>query len=158
MAENSGKNKFTLAMVLAVVVVFVLGVFAVSGPVGEIIENGKITRLQNKIMSGNATVKDMADYSGMSEEEFLAGYTVEGITGKSTMTEFQEALTLKDFCAFAGVSYDDESFATYKAENNLGDDVTADTKDMEVKNGYVSYAYEAAQAAEEMLDTAASAE
>ncbi len=143
------KNKLTIAMILAVVVVFVLGVFAVSGPVGEIIENGKVTRLQNKIMTGEATVGDLADYTGMSAEEFLASYAVEGITEKSSMIELQEAMTLKDYCVFAGVTFTDDSFATYKAEKELGDDVTADTKDMDVKNGYVNYMYEAMQATEE---------
>lgn len=156
MAENSGKNKFTLVMVLVVVAVLVLGVIAVSGPIGTIIENGKATKLQNRLMSGEATVNDMADYSGMSAEEFLASYTVEGITGNSTMVEFQEALTLKEYCEFAGISYTEESFATYKAENGIGDDVTADTKDIETKTGYVNYMYEASQAAEDMLNEAAS--
>ncbi len=152
------KNKLTLVMVLAVIVVFVLGVFAVSGPIGDIVENGKVQRLQNKIMTGEATINDLADYSGMSAEEFLANYNAEGITGDSTMVEFQEALSLEEFCEFAGVEYTEESFATYKAENELGDDVTADTKDMEIKNGYANYLYEAAQAAEEMLNTGAAAE
>ena len=155
MAENSGKNKITLVMVLVVVVVFVLGVIAVSGPIGNIIENSKTTRLQNRLMTGEATVNDMADYSGMSAEEFLASYTVEGITGDSTMIEFQEALTLKEYCGFVGVTYTDESFATYKEENGLGEDVTADTKDNEIKSGYANYVYEIEQAASEMLNEAA---
>ncbi len=152
------KNKLTLVMVLAVVVIFVLGVFAVSGPIGDIIENGKVQRLQNKIMTGEATINDLADYSGMSAEEFLADYNVEGITGESTMVEFQEALSLEEYCEFVGVSYTEDSFATYKAENELGDDVTADTKDMEIKTGYASYVYEAEQAAQELLNAGAEAE
>lgn len=152
MAEKSGKNKFTLAMVLMVVVVLVLGVIAISDPIGDIIENSKSTKLLNRLMSGDATVNDMADYSGMTAEEFLASYTVEGITGDSSISEFQAALTLKDYCEFSGTTYDDASFETYKSENGIGDDVTADTTDMEVKTGYANYIYELEQATQNALN------
>lgn len=138
---GKGQNKITWIMVLAVVIVLALGVIAISGPVADIAANSKVKKLQEKLMMGTATVSDMADYSGMSADEFLSAYTVEGITADSTMQEFQDALTLKDYCNYMGIEYTDEEFAAYKAENEIADDVTADTKDTEVKSGFVNYVY-----------------
>lgn len=155
MVQNSGKNKYSMVMVLVVAVVLILGVIAIIGPMKNAIENSKIRKIQERYMMGEATVSDMADLVGMSAEEYLASYTVEGITGDSKITEFEAALTLKDYCTYAGVTYTDESFATYKEENGLGEDVTADTKDDEIKSGYANYVYEIEQAASEMLNEAA---
>lgn len=150
--KSSQKNSMTWIMVAIVVVVLALGVIAVKEPIGEIINNRETTKIQNKIASGEGTINDMADLAGMTADEFLASYDVEGITGDSKVSDFEAALTLEQFCTYAGISYDEESFKEYKAQQELGDDVTSETKDTEVKYGYANYMYQAMQAAEEMIN------
>ncbi len=146
MAKNySGKKDNTVVfMVLAVVIVLALGVYAVYGVIGDKIAQNKAQKVSERVSSGEATVEELADINGKTVDELLASYGVsaeDGVDGNTGMMDFADKLTLEKYCEFTGVEYNEEDFAAYKAENGLGDDITAQTKDEEVKEGYVMYAY-----------------
>ena len=164
MAKISGKKDMTVvAMVLSVVIVLALGVYAVYGVVGEKISNNKLRKELERVQTGEATVEEFADVSGKTVDEVLASYGVsadDGVNGKTNMMEMADKMTLDKYCEFMGVTYNEEDFVAYKTENKLGDDITAETKDSDVKKGYAQYAYqkalEAQQAANEnTADTSA---
>lgn len=148
--NNSGKSKLPLIMALVVAVVLVLGVFAVYEPLKTSITQNKQEDMFMRLSTGTGTVSDIADLSGMSVDELIAAYGVaeDGITGDTNMKDFENAMTFTKYCEYMGLVYTDEDFAAYKAENNLGDDVTVDTKDPEVKTGFATYMNEKQQAEE----------
>ncbi len=150
MSNNSGKNKLSIIMAAVVAVVLVLGVVAIYEPVKTSITQNKQEELLMRLAMRTGTVSDIADFSGMSVDELLSSFGVaeEGITADTDMKDFENAMTFAKYCEYMGLVYTDEDFAAYKAENNLGDDVTVDTKDPEVKTGFATYMNEKQQAAE----------
>lgn len=162
MAKNySGKKDITgIFMVVAVVIVLALGVYAVYGVMSDKMSAGKYARIQERVSSGEATVEEYADLSGRTTEELIGMYGLsdeDDVNKNTNIMDFADKMTLEKYCEFTGTSYSDEDFAVYKAENELGDDVTKDTKDSEVKNGYALYVYnkeQEAQAAAETTQTA----
>lgn len=163
MANNKGQkiSATVWAMVGVVVVVLALGIYAVSGTFAEVIEKNKSEKAAERLMAGNGTVSDMANIMGMSADEYLAQYNIvaeDNISGDSKLTDLEAVLTVSEYCEYAGLTYTEEDFAAYKAEKELGEDVTADSTDMEVKNGFAAYMYDKqqaeAQAAEEATESA----
>ena len=149
--NNSGKSKLTLIMVAVVAIVLVLGGIAVYEPIKTSIEQNKVEDTYMRLYSGTGTVSDIAEVSGMSVDELLAMYGItaeDNITAETNMADFENAMTLAKYCEYMGITYTDEDFATYKTENELGDDVTVETKDPEVKAGFTAYINELNQAAE----------
>ena len=141
-------NGFAWLLVLAVVIVLGLGVFAVYGTFADMAGKKADEKLSERIQSGEATVTELADAQGMNADEFIKAYNLsdeDGINADSSMTEFSEKITLKQFCEFAGISYTDFDFDMYKVQAGLGDDVTAETTDMNIKSGFASYMYEKEQ-------------
>jgi hypothetical protein len=153
-SSNSSGNVFMIPLVLIVVVVLGLGIYAVSGKI-----SGNVR--QNRIDGGNSRVEDIADQSGMEIDDFLAQYGLtseDGITGKSTPTEMAQKLTLENYSSFMwGRELTDDEFNEFKTSQEIGDDVTKDTVDSEVKSKYDAYAYEK-NAEEEAAQATASAE
>lgn len=148
--NNSGKSKLPLIMAVVVAIVLVLGVFAVYEPLKTSITQNKQEDMFMRLSMGTGTVSDIADLSGMSVDELIAAYGVaeDGITGDTNMKDFENAMTFAKYCEYMGITYTDDDFAAYKAEKNLGDDVTVDTKDPEVKTGFATYMSEKQQAEE----------
>lgn len=147
-SSNSSGNMLTVIMVAAVVAVLALGVWAVWGTISTNVRNNQLAN------GAEPTVAEMADQSGMEVEDFLAQYGVadNGLNGKSLMSEMTEPMTLSNYATFMGVDLTDEDFAAFKLANELGDDVTKDTTDADVKSKYYMYAYQkkmAEQAADE---------
>ena len=154
MSNNSGKSKLSLIMAAVVAVVLVLGVIAVYEPLKASVAQNKLEEMFMRYSMGEASVSDIADMSGMSVDELLATYGVAdaGITADSNMKDFENAMTFAKYCEYMGVAYKDEDFAAYKAEKELGDDVTVETKDPEVKSGFATYMNEKQQAAEAAVE------
>ncbi len=148
--NNSGKSKLPLIMAVVVAIVLVLGVFAVYEPLKTSITQNKQEDMFMRLSMGTGTVSDIADLSGMSVDELIAAYGVaeDGITGDTNKKDFENAMTFAKYCEYMGITYTDDDFAAYKAEKNLGDDVTVDTKDPEVKTGFATYMSEKQQAEE----------
>lgn len=167
------KDVSVIIMVLVIVAVAVLGGFAVAPTIGNIISQRQTEKLAERISDGTATVSDLADREGMQVDEFLAKYEVSAdkADGNTGMSEFSEMLTLKNYCTFSGMEYSDESLEAYKTlyaaaqEENADEeksedvidvkDITADTKDMNAKYGFIQYLYAMQQqSAAETVDTA----
>ena len=150
-SSNSSGNVMTVILVLIVVVVLGLGVFAVSSKVSDNLR-------QNRLDAGSMKIADLADQAGMEVEDYLAEYGLtseDGITGKSEPAEMAEKLTLENYSKFYwGREMTDDEFNGFKASQEIGDDVTKDTKDSEVKSKYNTYASEK-QAEEQAAEQAA---
>lgn len=158
MAKNSGrKDMSVIVMVVIIAVVLVLGVYAVYGVIGEKLSTNKIKKSLERVQSGEATVEELADVSGLTVDEVLAQYgitTEDGVNKKTNIREMAEKLTLEKYCEFVGVTYNEEDFAEYKKENEIADDVTAETKDNDVKAGYAAYVYNKTAAAQQAANEA----
>lgn len=157
MAQNKKMSGITWIMTGVIVVVLALGVYAVSGPIGDIIQKTKSEKAAERLMAGEGTVADMADLSGLSVDEYLAQYNVtaeDNITGSSKMVDFENVLSIAEYCDYAGVTYTEEDFNAYKTEKELGEDVTLDSTDSEVKTGFLTYVYEKQQAEQEASESA----
>lgn len=132
-------------MTLIILVVLALGVYAVYGTFAEKFASKKLSEATERVQSGEATVSELADVEGMTVDELLESYGLteeDDIDGKNSMMDMVQKLTLEKYCQMAGVEFDEADFAAYKAENSLGDDVTKDTKDEDVKTGYAMYVYQ----------------
>ncbi len=139
-----------IVMVLVIVAVAVLGGFAVAPKIGEYMATKESQQLSERVSNGTATVDDLANSSGMKFDEFIARYGLkaEDVSADTSMTELMEKLTLKNYCAFMGLTYTDEDLEAYKATLTEEDkEITADTTDMEAKNGFVQYLYTKQEAA-----------
>lgn len=155
--NNSGKNKLTWIMAAVVAVVLVLGVVAVFEPLKTSISQNKVEDMYMRLSTGTGTVSDISDALGMSTDELLASYGVaaeDNITADSSMKDFENAITLAKYCEYMGIALSEADFAAYKAENELGDDVTVETKSPEVKEGFMTYMYEKQQAEAEAAEAA----
>lgn len=142
-------NGITAVLSAAVVVVLALGVYAVSEPISNSIEANRTAKVVERMQSGEATVAELADYDGMTYDEYVANFGItdeDGVTADTTMGDFVGKLTLEKYLEFSGMTYTAEDFAAYKEANSLGDDVTLDSKDMDVKSGFSSYIYQKLQA------------
>lgn len=148
------KDVSVVIMVLIIIAVAVLGGFAVAPTIGNIVSQNRTQKIAERISNGTATVDDLADGEGMTVDEYLAKYEVssDDANGDTSMGEFGEKLTLKNYCTYVGVTYSDESLEAYKLiyesqkdESEDGDEekveITADTKDMEAKYGFAQYLY-----------------
>lgn len=151
-------NGITAGLVAVIAVVLALGVYAVSEPISDSIKSNRATKLTERVQTGDATVSELADYYGMTYDEYIASYDIteeDEVTEDMSMGDFVGKLTLENYLEFAGMTYTNEDFETYKAANELGDDVTLESKDMDVKSGFGAYIYQkmqeeqAAQNAEE---------
>lgn len=158
MAKNSGrKDMSVIVMVVIIAVVLALGVYAVYGVIGEKLSTNKIKKSLERVQSGEATVEELADVSGLTVDEVLAQYGItaeDGVNKKTNIREMAEKLTLEKYCEFVGVTYNEEDFAEYKKENEIADDVTAETKDNDVKAGYAAYVYNKTAAAQQAANEA----
>lgn len=164
--KKSSFNLMNVVSVLVIAVVLGLGIWAVSGTVSE---NLNANRLAD---TSNWKIADYADQAGMSVDEYTAQYDLtpeDGITGKSTVMEMLDKLTLENYASYAcGRELTDEEFAEFKTANEIAEDVTKDTKDKDIKDKYAVFASqklseeqaaaEAEQAAAEAEQVAAEAE
>ena len=147
-----------IIMVVVIVAVAVLGGFAIAPTISNIVAQNQAEKLAERMANGTATVSDLANSEGLKMDEFLAKYELKAddVAADASMTTFMEKLTLKNYCAFAGVEYSDEALEEYKAVYNAADEtategededkkekaeLTADTTDMEAKYGFASYLY-----------------
>ncbi len=147
MRNNKSGKGLSIAMIAAVVVVLALGVAAL---VPKLAENIKLNRMASGDMNA-IKVADQADLSGMEVEDFLSFYGVDddGITGNSSIAELREQLDFGKYTEFwYGVEITEEDFAAFKTAKELGDDVTLESKDTDVKDAYDMYYAEQQAAAE----------
>lgn len=155
------KNTMVWVLVLIIVVVLALGVYAVYGTFAENFASKKLAEATARVQSGEASVSELADVQGMSVEELLESYGItaeDDIDGKNSMMEMAAKLSLEKYCEFVGMEFNEEDFAAYKAANQLGDDVTKESKDEEVKTGYLMYEYQKQMEAASAEPAAADAE
>ncbi len=162
MAKGFSSNRrisgVSVIMTVVILAVLVLGVIAVWGTIQD---NYK----QNRLNSGNATASEIADSMGMSFDDFLTYYGIsadDGVTEDSNIQETMDAMTLENMSLFYwGVELTDDVFNAFKADQGIGDDVTKDTKDADVKDKYNQYQQaqqEAAAASEAPADASAAAD
>lgn len=162
MAKGFSSNRrisgVSVIMTVVILAVLVLGVIAVWGTIQD---NYK----QNRLNSGNATASEIADNMGMSFDDFLTYYGLsadDGVTEDSNIQETMDAMTLENMSLFYwGVELTDDVFNAFKADQGIGDDVTKDTKDADVKDKYNQYQQaqqEAAAASEAPADASAAAD
>lgn len=162
MAKGFSSNRrisgVSVIMTVVILAVLVLGVIAVWGTIQD---NYK----QNRLNSGNATASEIADNMGMSFDDFLTYYGLsadDGVTEDSNIQETMDAMTLENMSLFYwGVELTDDVFNAFKANQGIGDDVTKDTKDADVKDKYNQYQQaqqEAAAASEAPADASAAAD
>lgn len=162
MAKGFSSNRrisgVSVIMTVVILAVLVLGVIAVWGTIQD---NYK----QNRLNSGNATASEIADSMGMSFDDFLTYYGLsadDGVTEDSNIQETMDAMTLENMSLFYwGVELTDDVFNAFKADQGIGDDVTKDTKDADVKDKYNQYQQaqqEAAAASEAPADASAAAD
>ena len=142
-------NPIIAVMGVIIAVVFALGVYAVYGTIADSVAQKKASEASAKIQSGEATVAELADASGMTVDELLASYDVaeeDAVSGNDNMMALADKLTLENYCAFSGLGFNEDDFNEFKAINELGDDVTKDTKDSEIKSNFAAYVYQKQQA------------
>lgn len=142
-SSNASGSMMTVISVAIIVVVLALGIFAVSGKISTNIN-------VNKAAKGDSSIGYAADQAGMELEDYLAQYglTSDDAKAKDSVMDVANKMTLENFAKFAwGVELTDEEFAAFKADQEIGDDVTKDTKDEEVRNKFNTY--ESAKKAEE---------
>ncbi len=163
-SNHSGKG-FTFAMVAIIVVVFALGVYAVYGTVADGIKEKRAAAMQEKLASGAATIEERADSMGMEVDEFLKTYglTDSGLAGSDAEANMYDKMTIGNFAKYNGTAFTEDTFNEFKAAAGLGDDVTMDSKDSNVKSAYVTYlqqqqAEQATESADADVDTEQDAE
>lgn len=142
-SSNASGSMMTVISVAIIVVVLALGIFAVSGKISTNIN-------VNKAAKGDSSIGYAADQAGMELEDYLAQYglTSDDAKAKDSVMDVANKMTLENFAKFAwGVELTDEEFAAFKADQEIGDDVTKDTKDEEVRNKFNTY--QSAKKAEE---------
>ena len=142
-------NPIIAVMGVIIAVVFALGVYAVYGTIADSVAQKKASEASAKIQRGEATVAELADASGMTVDELLASYDVaaeDSVSGNDNMMALADKLTLENYCAFSGLGFNEDDFNEFKAINELGDDVTKDTKDSEIKSNFAAYVYQKQQA------------
>lgn len=146
-SNHSGRG-ITGLLIAIVVIVLGLGVYAVYGKVSDGIK-------ANRLASGNATIEDRADAMGMETDEFLdyLGLGDSGLNGGDAEADMYDKMTIGNFAKYNGSEFTDETFAEFKTAMELGDDVTLDSTDSEVKTAYVTYVQQQ-QAAEEAASQA----
>lgn len=156
--KGNGLKWISFAVIAAVLA---LGVYAVWGTLSTNVASNKAEETTSRIQNGTATVEELADMNGKTVDELLATYEIAedaGIDGDSSMMELADKMTLKKYCEFFGLTYTDEDFAEYKAEQKLGDDVTVDTVDTEIKSGFATYVMDKQNAAQATADSATEAD
>lgn len=134
----------TVISAAIIIVVLALGIFAVSGKISTNIN-------VNKASQGDSTIGYAADQAGMELEDYLAQYglTTDDVKSKDSVIDAANKMTLENFAKFAwGVELTDEEFEAFKADQEIGEEVTKDTKDEEVRSKFNTY-QSAKQAAEE---------
>lgn len=149
-SSNSSGNMINIVMIIIIALVLGLGVFAVWDRVSTGIRQNQINN------GGEYTVAEVADQNGMEVSDFLEYYGItdaDGINEKSSISEMTDKLTLEKYVELNFGSFTEDDFNTFKAEQGLGDDVTKDTKDSDVKMQYASYLYQK-QMAESATETA----
>ncbi|MGN0163041.1 MAG: hypothetical protein ACI4EA_05595 [Candidatus Ornithomonoglobus sp.] len=147
--RNASGSMMTVISVAIIVIVLALGVFAVSGKISTNIN-------VNKAAKGDSSIGYAADQAGMELEDYLAQYglTTDEVKEKDSVIDVANKMTLENFAKFAwGVELTDEEFEAFKADQEIGDDVTKDTKDEEVRSKFNTYE-SAKQAAEEAAENA----
>ncbi|MGN0180898.1 MAG: hypothetical protein ACI4DP_00545 [Candidatus Ornithomonoglobus sp.] len=147
--RNASGSMMTVISVAIIVVVLALGVFAVSGKISTNIN-------VNKAQKGDSSIGYAADQAGMELEDYLAQYglTADEVKAKDSVMDVANKMTLENFAKFAwGVELTDEEFEAFKKDQEIGEDVTKDTKDEEVRNKFNTYE-SAKQAAEEAAENA----
>lgn len=138
-SSNPSGNMINIVMAIIIIAVLGLGVFAVWDKVSDGIRQNQINN------GGEYTVAEIADQQGMEVSDFLTYYGVseeDGITEKSGITEMGDKLTLENYIKLNFGSFTEDDFNAFKAEQGLGDDITKDTKDSDVKTQYASYLYQ----------------
>ncbi|MGM9937812.1 MAG: hypothetical protein ACI38A_10740 [Candidatus Ornithomonoglobus sp.] len=148
-SSNASGSMMTVISVAIIVIVLALGIFAVSGKISTNIN-------VNKAEKGDSSIGYAADQAGMEFEDYLAQYglTTDDVKEKDSVIDAANKMTLENFSKFAwGVELTDEEFEAFKADQEIGDDVTKDTKDEEVRNKFNTYE-SAKQAAEEAAENA----
>ena len=140
-----------IIMVLAVVAVVVLGAVAITPTIKTGIDQRKAEKLVAKVQDGTATVEDMANLSGYKADEFLAQYglTADNVNAKDNASELGEKMTLENYCKYLGLTYTDEDLETFKMTSENAKDISADTKDVTLKNEFAQYLSAKAQAEQE---------
>ncbi len=160
---NNNKKKADVSviiMVLVVVAVLVLGGFAVAPKIKETMATRQAEQLAERMQNGTATVSDLANSEGMNFDELLVKYelSADDVKEDTLLSEFEEKLTLKNFCTYVGVEYSDEALEEYKTYAETAEateeeteeakedekekvEITADTTDMQIKYDVASYLY-----------------
>lgn len=143
-----------IIMVLAVVAVVVLGAVAITPTIKTGIDQRKAEKLMAKVQDGTATVEDMANLSGYKADEFLAQYglTTDDVGAKANASELAEKMTLENYCKYLGLTYTDEDLETFKLTSENAKDISADTKDVTLKNEFAQYLSAKVQAEQETLE------
>ena len=149
----SGKkgNPILTVMVVVVAVVLALGVYAVYGTLEDSFAQKKASEMSAKVQSGQATVGELADASGMTVDELLASYDLtkeDAVSANDNMLAMADKLTLENYCRFTGLEFSESALDEYKAMNGFGDEVNKDTKDPEIRSGFAAYLYGKQQGAQ----------
>lgn len=138
-SSNPSGSMINIVMAIVIIAVLGLGIFAVWGKVSDGIRQNQINN------GGEYTVAEVADQQGMEVNDFLAYYGLseeDGITEKSGITEMGDKLTLENYIKLNFGSFTEDDFNAFKAEQGLGDDITKDSMDSDVKTQYASYLYQ----------------
>ena len=69
-----------------------------------------------------------------------------------TLSELAEKMTLENYCKYLGLTYTDEDLETFKLTSENAKDISADTKDVTLKNEFAQYLSAKAQAEQEALN------
>ena len=159
MAKGFSSNRrisgVNIIMAIVILAVLALGVVAVWGTVQD-------NYRQNRLNGGTANLNagEIADQMGMEFDEFLEYYDLtpeDGVNKDSDINTLIDKMTLANMSEFYwGVELTDDVFNAFKADQGIGDDVTKDTKDADVKEKYNQYQQaqqEAAQASSAPADT-----
>lgn len=134
-------NSISKLMIAVIVVVFALGVFAVSGVIKDGIKRRAHEALQERLNSNSATIGERADYMGMELDEFFTycGLENAGLSAKDEEQKAYEKMPLRNFAKLNGIEITDDEFKEFKTSLELGDDVTIDTTDLDIKSQYMMY-------------------
>lgn len=121
-SRKSGTESVVTA-VLTIIIVVVLGLSVYS--IADKVKDKKASNTDSgaaQTESQPLTVEKAAEKKGMTADEFIAEYGLDGAKGEDLMSDAMEKMTTGNYA-----KYSDKDFADFAEENKLPDSVTEDT-------------------------------
>lgn len=119
--KNGTESAVTAILTIVIVVVLGLSVYSIAGKVKDkksSAANGDAQQTENQPL----TVEKAAEEKGLSVDEFIAQYGLDGVKAEDSMSDAMEKMTTGNYA-----KYSDKDFADFAEENKLPDSVTEDT-------------------------------